>query len=157
MSTRPSFKRVRFQSAYDIVDVDKFLASIEPRVSALRGPHAPLAEEIQNARFAPVRIKAGYEMGPVDEYLDKLARLAAHGWPGRPTFYKAALLSGYAPEEVDSSLDRIESQLREASGPDPVLAAEIRAVRFSTVRKGYTKFAVDQWLKELASIATIER
>lgn len=57
--------------------------------------------------------------------------------------------------EVDAWLDRIEPRLREANGPDPLLADEIRRTQFGMVKRGYRTFAVDQWLKELATIADV--
>lgn len=67
---RPTFPTARFVEAYDVEEVDlavemvlENLALARPRID--RG-------DIERLRFTPVRMRPGYTMGAVDEWLDEV-------------------------------------------------------------------------------------
>ena len=74
----PTFSRVRWREGYQVGDVDDFLLEIRPLLDG-RLPDPALADRIVNARFRPVRLRAGYDMMQVDAYLDQLHALASQG------------------------------------------------------------------------------
>ena len=71
----------------------------------------PTADEIRSACFTPVRIREGYDMGAVDDFLDRLAQTRDRGEDVGPLVSEARfpvvrMREGYAIEEIDAFLDR---------------------------------------------------
>src|SRR5512141_2684286 len=78
------FTPVRLREGYDMGEVDQFLdeagaaigASAEARVEKRAGRpfEMPLfgSETVQNKQFTPVRLREGYDMGEVDQFLDEI-------------------------------------------------------------------------------------
>ncbi|WP_436697782.1 DivIVA domain-containing protein [Nocardioides sp. BYT-33-1] len=71
-----------------------------------------LSALIRAARFKPVRIVHGYEMGDVDDLLERLAMAIDAGRPVRPLVAGADLRltrwrEGYARPEVDALLAEV--------------------------------------------------
>lgn len=61
-------------------EVDEFVDELQRGLSA-RLPDPSLADRILKVRFTPTRLRRGYDMSQVDEFLD-VARAAAAGGPG---------------------------------------------------------------------------
>jgi len=85
-----------------------------------------LVQQVEGARFTPVRLREGYDMGEVDQLLDQLAANLAHHQPVRPlveaaVFTPVRLREGYDMGEVDDFMDRIvaESERRHSASGDP--------------------------------------
>ena len=73
-----AFSTVRWIEGYDIAEVNAFILEVEPLV--LRdAPDRDLAQRVTRVRFTPVRIRRGYDMKEVDDYLDRLLNLALYG------------------------------------------------------------------------------
>jgi len=71
----------------------------------------PTADEVRSACFTPVRIREGYDMGAVDDFLDRLAQTRDRGEDVGPLvsgarFPVVRMREGYAIEEIDAFLDR---------------------------------------------------
>ncbi|WP_240195338.1 DivIVA domain-containing protein [Nocardioides faecalis] len=71
-----------------------------------------VSEMIQSARFTPVRFRHGYDMGEVDDLLDRVSREAAQGGAVRPLiegrrFTQVRFREGYEMAEVDDLLARV--------------------------------------------------
>ena len=78
--------------------------------------------EVDKVRFTPVRLRAGYDMGDVDDYLDRVkahlaaldAAVAGHGQapgPLRPAaFGQVRLREGYDITEVEAFLAQVEAE-----------------------------------------------
>jgi DivIVA domain-containing protein len=83
--------------------------------------YGDLVEEITQARFTPVRItREGYDMGDVDDLLDRVVAALGRGEPVGPVLDAARLghvrmREGYAIAEVDDFL----ATLRSRAGHDP--------------------------------------
>lgn len=74
----------------------------------------PYDAVVAEARFRPVRLGAGYDMGDVDAFLDEFLALAGSGFDPRRMLDEAQFRStrfreGYAAEDVDVFLDRLRS------------------------------------------------
>ena len=67
----PSLSRTRLREAYDSAEVDEFITATLRELSG-GVPDEALAKRISNACFKPVRIRPGYDMREVDDYLDAL-------------------------------------------------------------------------------------
>ena len=131
-----------------------------------------LASRIINARFQPVRLKEGYDMGEVDAFLDRAARAARAGEPlapllGEAHFASVRLREGYDMAAVDAFLLDLASrtgdprEADEAGGDDPQararnrLVSRITAAHLSPVRlrEGYETSEVDAFLRRAAQAA----
>lgn len=64
------FPRVRFQPAYDVLEVDRFFQRAHHALEVRDG--SLTAAEVEAASFK-LRFKEGYEMGEVDDELDRIA------------------------------------------------------------------------------------
>ncbi|MGY5763874.1 DivIVA domain-containing protein [Brachybacterium sp. DNPG3] len=73
------FPTTRFSEAYDMSDVDEFLARCEQALETGDGSVTP--EDVRSARFRVSRFGTGYDQAAVDEFLDGVLvpRLAAAG------------------------------------------------------------------------------
>ncbi|MGY2875113.1 DivIVA domain-containing protein [Marmoricola sp. URHA0025 HA25] len=74
--------------------------------------YGDLVEEITTARFTPVRIREGYDMGDVDDLLDELVAALGRGEPVGPLIDRVQLghvrlREGYDSGEVDEFLARL--------------------------------------------------
>lgn len=76
----PQFRLTRFRESYAIAEVDAFLDAIGPWLTG-RLPNQEAASRIRDARFSPVRMRAGYVMDDVDDHLGELLKLASQGLP----------------------------------------------------------------------------
>ena len=65
------FERVRFREAYNIAEVDAFIQRAHHAFDSRDG--SLTASDVNNVRFRPERWKEGYQMGQVDEELDRIA------------------------------------------------------------------------------------
>lgn len=81
---RPAFPMVRFVEGYDTAEVDLAVAMVienlhlpEPRIHR---------RDLTGMRFTPTRLRPGYDMGAVDQWLDEVVgELARRGMEeGRP-------------------------------------------------------------------------
>ena len=73
-----------------------------------------LRDQITNVRFTPVRLREGYDMGEVDQFLDELAAASDRGEPLRPMvdrarFTPVRLREGYDMGDVDAFLEQMAS------------------------------------------------
>lgn len=75
----PRFPVVRFREGYHQREVDRFLDTVEPRVTGR--PDGSVAALIREVRFTPVRLREGYDMRAVDDHLDALHTRAERGDP----------------------------------------------------------------------------
>src|SRR4051794_32624872 len=96
-------------------------------------------EDVSNKRFTPVRLREGYDMGEVDQFLDEveaeLARLTKENDDLRSKL-SAAQGSGGASETATQP--RVEERAPEpapvaAPTPAPVAAAPVETIRVQTV------------------------
>ena len=96
--------------------------------------NADLVQQVESILFTPVRLREGYDMGEVDQFLDQLAANLAVGKSVRPivdaaVFTPVRLREGYDMGDVDQFLDRMvaESERRQqadtASAPRPPVDA----------------------------------
>ena len=77
--------------------------------------YGDLVEEITTARFTPVRIREGYDMGSVDDLLDQVVAALGRGERVGPILDGARLAhvrlrEGYDIAEVDEFLARLRAQ-----------------------------------------------
>src|SRR4051794_13212792 len=68
--------------------------------------------DIERVRFTPVRMREGYDMGEVDEFLDRLVEAARAGrsfgaMVAGTTFTRVRLREGYDIADVDTFLARM--------------------------------------------------
>jgi DivIVA domain-containing protein len=71
-----------------------------------------LVRRINDQRFTPVRLREGYDMGEVDQFLDRLVAGLEHAQPLAPLvesarFTPVRLREGYDMGEVDRFLDEV--------------------------------------------------
>ena len=66
------FPTTRWREGYDVASVDAFVARAERAVSMRDG--SMTAREVEQVRFAPVRLRTGYQMDDVDDHLARLAQ-----------------------------------------------------------------------------------
>jgi len=83
-----------------------------------------LVHEISSVRFTPVRLREGYDMGEVDELLDRLAAAVTAGEPVDDVvqdtgFTEVRLREGYAKTEVDEFLQRVVERAGALPVDDP--------------------------------------
>jgi DivIVA domain-containing protein len=81
-------------------------------------PYGDLVEAITNARFTPVRLREGYDMGDVDDLLDRIVAGLGRGEPIGPLidaarFAPVRLREGYDTDEVDRFLESVRTQAGE--------------------------------------------
>jgi DivIVA domain-containing protein len=80
------------------------------------GSYGDLVEEITQARFTPVRVtREGYDMGDVDDLLDRVVAALGRGEPVGPVLDGARLghvrlREGYDIGEVDEFLARLRGR-----------------------------------------------
>ncbi|HEX4811623.1 MAG TPA: DivIVA domain-containing protein [Nonomuraea sp.] len=174
------FPRVMgMRSGYDPAEVDALIGRIESTLG--RGPHTlePVTpDEVRSATFRAKR--GGYHETAVDFALEAFVvaletqakrpvRLALAEPTGdmlreewfetqaarveRVAFRAGRMGTGYDEDEVDAFLDRIVATLR-GTTDYPVTAADVRAVKFSTVlfRSGYLIADVDSFLTGIADV-----
>ena len=83
-----------------------------------------LVQEINQVRFTPVRLREGYEMGGVDELLDRLVTALYAGEPvdelvRTARFTPVRLREAYDMDEVDRFLERVVSAASTADRTPP--------------------------------------
>jgi DivIVA domain-containing protein len=66
------FPTTRWREGYDVASVDAFVARAERAVSMRDG--SMTVREVEQVRFAPVRLRTGYQMDDVDNHLARLAQ-----------------------------------------------------------------------------------
>jgi DivIVA domain-containing protein len=66
------FPTTRWREGYDVASVDAFVARAERAVSMRDG--SMTVREVEQVRFAPVRLRTGYQMDDVDDHLARLAQ-----------------------------------------------------------------------------------
>jgi DivIVA domain-containing protein len=71
-----------------------------------------LVGRIRNVRFTPVRLREGYDMREVDDFLDELVAAVTAGRPVQPLvaaarFTPVRLREGYDMRDVDQFLDEV--------------------------------------------------
>jgi DivIVA domain-containing protein len=64
------FTQVRFQPSYDVAEVDEFFRRAHHALECRDGSITP--SDVHSVRFR-TKFKAGYEIAPVDEELDRIA------------------------------------------------------------------------------------
>ncbi|WGL53439.1 DivIVA domain-containing protein [Nocardioides sp. BP30] len=79
-----------------------------------------LAAEVENCRFTPVRLRAGYDTGEVDDFLDDLCRRLRAGEPvaafvAGARFTPVRMREGYDMGEVDRLLERVVAGAADAT------------------------------------------
>src|SRR5688500_14685750 len=96
-------------------------------------------EDVSNKRFTPVRLREGYDMGEVDQFLDEveaeLARLTKENDDLRS---KLSAAQTGAPIPVTPPVPVPEPVVEKKPEPEPVAAAaaapaEVRTIRVETV------------------------
>ena len=83
-----------------------------------------LVQEITQVRFSPVRLREGYEMDGVDEFLDRLVTALRAGEPvdelvRAARFTPVRMREGYDMGEVDRFLERVVSAAATADRTPP--------------------------------------
>ncbi len=83
-----------------------------------------LIAEIKAARFTPVRLRPGYDMGEVDQLLDEVVAALAAGRPVAPLVDDASITTvsfreGYEMADVDALLARARASDAGAATPPP--------------------------------------
>jgi DivIVA domain-containing protein len=110
-------------------------------------------EDVSNKRFTPVRLREGYDMGEVDQFLDEveseLARLTAENdelraklaaaQSGSPSFEPAptqltAVQEAPVPEAPAPVVEAPEPEPEPAPAPAPVAPVEVPAAAVETIR-----------------------
>ncbi|MEQ4523270.1 DivIVA domain-containing protein [Nocardioides kribbensis] len=84
----------------------------EPASPGSPAEPAELARLVETARFTPVRLRSGYDMGQVDDFLaDLVQTLRSGGDPVAPAtaarFATVRLREGYETADVDALLDEV--------------------------------------------------
>jgi len=73
---------------------------------------------IQGVQFTPVRLRVGYDMGSVDDFLDRLEDAASRGLPLGPVVAGAHFPSGKLREGYDvGEVDRFLAEMAGAAAP----------------------------------------
>lgn len=99
-----------------------------------------IADRIRNARFKPVRLSEGYDMGEVDRFLDRLEQAHAGGEPLAPLvaqarFGSVRLREGYDMREVDAFLDELAATDRpDTAAPAPAIEPQPSGTQPSVVQ-----------------------
>ena len=87
-------------------------------------------EDVSNKRFTPVRLREGYDMGEVDQFLDEveaeLARLTSENDDLRASWPRPA---GSSPAAATAAITVSRHRSRSRAGAEPVEEAERRARR----------------------------
>ena len=110
-----------FGAGYSAEEVDAFLADAEQWMPDRPVPgQVPTHQQRQGPLFTPVRLREGYNMEQVDDFVDRVMA-TVNGRPvERPVtpreirkvqFTPVRLTEGYDVEEVDNFLDEAESWL----------------------------------------------
>ena len=125
-----------------------------------------LARKVARVRFTPVRLRQGYDMGEVDDFLDQVQTALQEGRPVAPlvesvSFRRGFSREGYEIHEVDEFLSRLVE--RDATTPpddgpyagDPEVVARIREADFDQAlfRKRYDMDAVEHLVDDLLETA----
>ncbi|MBB5836435.1 DivIVA domain-containing protein [Kribbella italica] len=72
----PLFRRVKWQQAYDVAEVDAFVARLEATVDGRAGGEPVTADEIREVQFRSSGLfREGYDVQEVDLFLDHAERL----------------------------------------------------------------------------------
>ena len=83
-----------------------------------------LVRRIHDARFTPVRLREGYDMGEVDDFLDELVDAVAMGRPIQPLvdaarFTPVRLRERYAIGDVDAFLEQLAVDAATSAPSEP--------------------------------------
>ena len=93
-------------------------------------------EDVSNKRFTPVRLREGYDMGEVDQFLDEveaeLARLTKENDDLRAKL--SAAQSGGAPAQAPASFAPAAREPEPEPEPEPVRPAPVAAAPVQTMR-----------------------
>jgi DivIVA domain-containing protein len=93
-------------------------------------------EDVSNKRFTPVRLREGYDMGEVDQFLDEveteLARLTKENDELRSKLASAQSGSPASTEPFSAPAER-QAEPAPVPVPVPVVAAEAKTIRVETV------------------------
>lgn len=136
---RAAFAKVKWREAYDVADVDKFLARMagvhttptEPPGTTPSG-HGTRSDSawairvlVGRVRFNPVRLHEGYDMAEVDQFLDTVVEAAEHDEPigpliDRARFTHVRVREGYDISEVDAFLQQLKGAPVAPDHPDLV-------------------------------------
>jgi DivIVA domain-containing protein len=92
-------------------------------------------EDVSNKRFTPVRLREGYDMGEVDQFLDEveaeLARLTKENDDLRS---KLSTAQGGAPVATEKAPEPVKVEEKAPEPPAPVVAASpVETIRIETV------------------------
>jgi DivIVA domain-containing protein len=96
-------------------------------------------EDVSNKRFTPVRLREGYDMGEVDQFLDEveaeLARLTRENEDLRSKLSAAQQGGGSAPASapVQEKAPEPVKAPEKAPAPAPVAAAPVETIKVTTV------------------------
>ena len=98
-----------------------------PYIDAVSTDRELLIQEISHVQFTPVRLREGYEMGEVDELLDRLVTALRAGEPvdqlvRAAQFTPVRMREGYDMSEVDRFLEHVVSAAATADRVPPVYA-----------------------------------
>ena len=93
-------------------------------------------EDVSNKRFTPVRLREGYDMGEVDQFLDEveseLARLTRENDDLRAKL-AAAQQGGPAPAPVPEKAPEPEPEPQPKAQPEPEQAGPVETIKVTTV------------------------
>jgi DivIVA domain-containing protein len=83
-----------------------------------------LITQIEQARFTPVRLRSGYDMGEVDQLLDEIVAALSAGRPVEPLIDGARITTvsfreGYDMAEVDALIARVRAHDPGSPVPPP--------------------------------------
>lgn len=83
-----------------------------------------LVRRIHDVRFTPVRLREGYDMGEVDDFLDELVDAVAMGRPLQPLvdaarFTPVRMREGYVIGDVDAFLEQLAVDASTAGASEP--------------------------------------
>lgn len=139
-----NFTRVKWREGYTIEEVDRFVAEMleiedtragqpatAPPETTSAGSAWAIRSLVERARFTPVRLREGYDMGEVDALLDDVVEAAERGEPVGPVIDRARFTPVRLREGYDmSEVDRLLAQLK-GTGPvtlDPGVVQEQRGL-----------------------------
>jgi DivIVA domain-containing protein len=109
-----------------------------------------LIQEISQVRFTPVRLREGYEMGGVDDLLDRLVTALRAGGPvdelvRTARFTPVRMREGYDMGEVDEFLSRVVATAATADrSPSAYLDAPISAPPIAPVPVAPTSSVIQE-------------
>src|SRR4249919_949928 len=103
------------------------------------GEHMPLTpEDVSNKRFTPVRLREGYDMGEVDQFLDEVEAELARLTKENDDLRAQLAAGGHAPvvapvETAKEAAAPVDEAPAPVAVPAPAAPAQIETIKIETV------------------------